>query len=833
MSAIIGALRAELSASIAQFESDMGKAADAVKGFTRVCDKSAAGLEKIGSKMSLAITAPLVLLAKNSIDAAKEVRQSLAQVESALASTGGRSGKTAAELQKSAKALETLSLFDDDAILRDVSANLLRFGNISGQVFDRAQQAAVNLAARLGLDLSAAASTVGKALDQPVVGLTALAKLGVRFTEDEKKQISALVAAGEGYKAQGVILQALEMRFNGAAKAARDASPDAAALQSWRDLQENIGALILKAIEPFIKDVQGLIDGFNGLDPVVQESVVKWAALAAVIGPGLVLFAQLITAVRTLTVAAAFLTTTMTGGLIVIGLLIAALIVLQATSDKAAGAINDQRSAHEELKKVLDAGKKSAEGVNKTDAEMAKQKLILAAATLKAAEAQAEHNLQVAKLNEMGLHDAESAWANIGTPDISSARRALDDVHKAQQQNRRDLADLDRALKAPAPVVGKQKFGKDFDLGPGAAAAAKAAQRLQEKLDRVSEGADKDAIAVRKFAKGDLPPLGRALEDVDTRFEDVRASIQGHIKDLGTLGLKSDESKSTLAKLQDQLVALDAAHQKARQGAIAQYEAEKKLADLNAAAQGLSTRQQIVDLSIASGRADGPISTAQENLKRASDELATSQAEAAIKLQELENQRAEAARIGDQDAMTRLDGLIALQRRYYDLVTDTTAEQIDAATRMSQAFKTFTDDLSQNLTDAVASWSFDLQGVTNIFRRLLAETLLKPGIEAGTNFLGGALKAAFAGGFADGGYIPPGQWGVVGENGMELAFGGKRGQTIIPKLEGSGGRDIYIDARGADTAAVQRLGAVVAEIQRREGGRVRAYSADAKKRTRG
>lgn len=826
MSAIIGALRAELSASIAQFESDMGKAADSVKGFSRACESVASGLDKTGKKLSLAITAPLLLLAKKSVDAAKEVKQSLAQVESALASTGGRSGKTAAELQKSAKALETLSTFDDDNILKDVSANLLRFGNISGDVFDRAQQAAVNLAARLGMDLAGATNVVGNALDQPVVGLTALSKLGVRFTEEQKRQIAAMVEAGHGYEAQGVILKALEMRFDGAARAAREASPDAAALQAWRDLEENIGAVILKAIKPFIDDLAHLIESFNNLSASTQESIVKWAALAAVIGPALVILSQIVTAVRVLTVAIAFLTTTLSGQLIIVGLLVAAMLLLAGNSNKAAGAIDAQKKAHDELNNVLGEGKKRADGLNKTDAEMVKTKLRLAAATLKAAEAQAMQNLAIAKLNEGGLQDAESGWAAIGTPNSSVAQRQLDEIHKQQTQNRKDLAALDAALKAPAPKPAtKPKFAKNFDAGPGGA-------QLKDHLDSLAESAVKDGLAVRRFAKGDLAPLDQALEGVDTRFEDIRSTIIGHMHDLEKLGLGTAEARSTFDHLRDSLIDLDAAHLKARDAAKAQYDAEQKLADLNAAREAVSTRQQISDLAIASGRTGGPISTAQANLDRISDELVNSQAEAAVKLQDLQNQRAEAERTGDEAAMTRLDGLISLQKQYAQLVTETTAEQIDTATKIGEAFRSFTDDLTNNLTDAVANWSFDLQGVTNIFRKLLAETLLKPGIEAGTNFLGSAIKTAFAGGFADGGYIPPGQWGVVGESGMELAFGGKRGQTIVPKLEGSGGRDIFIDARGADTAAVQRLAAVVGQLQRQEKGRVRGYNAEQKARTR-
>jgi hypothetical protein len=50
MSAVIGALRAELSASIAQFQSDMGKAADSLRGFTKEAKAISKELDSVGKK---------------------------------------------------------------------------------------------------------------------------------------------------------------------------------------------------------------------------------------------------------------------------------------------------------------------------------------------------------------------------------------------------------------------------------------------------------------------------------------------------------------------------------------------------------------------------------------------------------------------------------------------------------------------------------------------------------------------------------------------------------------------------------------------------------------
>lgn len=79
------------------------------------------------------------------------------------------------------------------------------------------------------------------------------------------------------------------------------------------------------------------------------------------------------------------------------------------------------------------------------------------------------------------------------------------------------------------------------------------------------------------------------------------------------------------------------------------------------------------------------------------------------------------------------------------------------------------------------------------------------------------LFGSFAGGFAEGGFIGPGQFGLVGEEGPELISGGPAGTSVIP-ARGGGGVTIAptwnIDATGADAAAIRRLEMLVAQQER-------------------
>jgi hypothetical protein len=313
MAAVIGALRAELSASIAKFQEDMGKAAQAVKKFADGAKKQGESLSRVGTKMSIALTAPIVAFSIKAVEAGKESAQALGQVEAALESTGGQSGKTAVELQKSAKALEQLSTFDDDDILKKVTANLLTFGNVQGDVFDRAQKSVVNMAARLGEDLQPAALLVGRALNDPIAAITRLERAGIHLDDSQKKLIKSFVQTGQGVKAQGIILDAFEKKFGGAAEAARKNDPFAVLNQSIRNLLEAAGPLITGFLVPVTDALKAIADAFVALPEPVQGVVVGLALFAATLGPMIALIGNVIKLIGFLTPAVVALSAAVAG----------------------------------------------------------------------------------------------------------------------------------------------------------------------------------------------------------------------------------------------------------------------------------------------------------------------------------------------------------------------------------------------------------------------------------------------------------------------------------------------------------------------------------------
>lgn len=294
---VIGAIRVVLGADTAAFESGLNGAQKALKRFSRDMAKIGQQVSGVGQTLTLGLTVPIAAFGVASVKAAQQSADAFAQVEAALKSMGGASGRSAEQLQASAKALQNMAAIDDDEILRNVTANLLTFSKVSGPVFDRAQVAIVDLASRMKMELQPATLLVGKALNDPIKGLTAMGRAGIQFTADQKAMIAGMVKVGNVAGAQAIILGELERQFGGSAKAAADANPYARLKIALGELSEVIGAKLIPIIQPMVDGLTRLLQGFDGLSPAAQTFAVVGAIVAAAIGPLLIVIGSLLSAV--------------------------------------------------------------------------------------------------------------------------------------------------------------------------------------------------------------------------------------------------------------------------------------------------------------------------------------------------------------------------------------------------------------------------------------------------------------------------------------------------------------------------------------------------------
>lgn len=158
------------------------------------------------------------------IQSLSELAQVENQTQAVLKSTGGASGVSAQHIRTQAEELENLSTVDDKVIQAGENM-LLTFKNIRNEagkgndIYDQATKTLLDMATAMGQDPKQAAIQLGKALNDPVKGITALTRVGVTFTEKQQDEIKALVKSGDTMKAQKIILRELNSEFGGSAAA--------------------------------------------------------------------------------------------------------------------------------------------------------------------------------------------------------------------------------------------------------------------------------------------------------------------------------------------------------------------------------------------------------------------------------------------------------------------------------------------------------------------------------------------------------------------------------------------------------------------------------------
>lgn len=287
-----------------------------IEGIIRLNDQFSAGIDKAAGKLRsfandsisllnrrIGIITPIAaagifagvgLAVKEIYDNVSEAQQALAQLEAGVKSTGGAAGRSAEQLVEMSGSLQKLSGVSDEAIQRG-QAVLLTFTKIGRDAFPIAIQASLDLSRRLGTDLSSSALQVGKALNDPIKGVTALSRAGVQFSEAQKTSIKSLVEHGKVAEAQKIVLRELELQVGGSAEAFRNTLPGAIAALSnaWGDLLEEVGksgeggGLFRTAIEGMVSSLEYLKENWFALESAVftvlgntSSALVKWGALA-------------------------------------------------------------------------------------------------------------------------------------------------------------------------------------------------------------------------------------------------------------------------------------------------------------------------------------------------------------------------------------------------------------------------------------------------------------------------------------------------------------------------------------------------------------------------
>jgi phage-related protein len=177
----------------------------------------------------------------------------LAQTNAVLKSTKDASGQTAQSVLNLADKFSHLTMFSDDAV-QSAENILLTFTSIGKNIFPQATQATLDLSQAMGQDWKTSAIQVGKALNDPLHGLTNLQRIGVSFSQTQKDMIKQFMATGDVLDAQKIILGELNREFGNSAIAAGKTLPGQLKIlgQNFDDVRQTIGDAVQGPLKGFV-----------------------------------------------------------------------------------------------------------------------------------------------------------------------------------------------------------------------------------------------------------------------------------------------------------------------------------------------------------------------------------------------------------------------------------------------------------------------------------------------------------------------------------------------------------------------------------------------------
>ena len=150
--------------------------------------------------------------------------KAMAKVESTLKSTKNAAGVTKDEILNLSNAMQAQTGIGGDVIRTNQSVLLTFTGIRNGvketdKIFDRATRTIVDMSVALDQDMKSSTIQVGKALNDPIKGITALSRVGVQLNDIQIESIRNFTEQGNKMAAQKVILKELETQFGGTANA--------------------------------------------------------------------------------------------------------------------------------------------------------------------------------------------------------------------------------------------------------------------------------------------------------------------------------------------------------------------------------------------------------------------------------------------------------------------------------------------------------------------------------------------------------------------------------------------------------------------------------------
>jgi hypothetical protein len=644
----------------------------------RTFDKGMTNTIKNVAKVGAAVGAAAGVIGFKLASAAYESQKVMAQTTAIIKATGGAAGVTAKQVSELSETLSMQIGVDDELIQK--SANLLlTFKQIQNQVgennniFDRAVITAQDLGNVFG-SADAAAMQLGKALSDPVKGITALRRAGINFTEQQKEQIKTLVESGDVLGAQKLILAEIESQVGGTAAAS------ATGFDRMRvalgNVAEEFGAILIPYIEKFANFViQKVVPYLNKLADVIGEkglgSGIKMLAgdflnlttNMGAVGNALLVLAAAFTTVRLVAIAATISTQLFGKTLLMnpIGIAVAAIIALGVATVAL-------YLKFETVRKVINSVINFIIGLieNWLNTWIFVINRIIDGINLliKAA------NIFGAGLEELG-HIGQVEFGRIGNA-AAGARKQIGSVAEVAGAMAAKEGGVQNVVKAFNNLGGGAGGG-----GGAAGGAAKAVETAKEKLEKYID-ALKGMSSAQKAARDadkSLMKSRTSLAEATLKLTDAQAYFNQVVAGYGANSKQAKDRQVALEKAQR---AVERAGYDVEGAVFAVGEAEKDLADLRKDPE--TSAQAIREAEINLAEAKLAVKDATQAQVEATDDLAEAET--------LLNEAVSGAKEGSDaytEALDKLNDAKKTQLDATDAVTDAIERQTEAVERLTEA----------------------------------------------------------------------------------------------------------------------------------------------------
>jgi hypothetical protein len=241
------------------------------------------GAMRKGLVPAIAVFGALTAAVGTSVKAAQEAETAGKRLDAVFKAQGESTNAASDAAQAYAGELSKKIGVDDEVIMQG-QAIIATFKRVSDEtartsgVFDRTTAAAADLAAAGFGSLEGNSAALAKALQDPAKGLSKLTRMGVSFTESEKKRITALQKSGKFTEAQKALLEAVEGQVKGTAEATATESEKMAV--AYGEVQEELGTALLPTMQRLTEMAAKVATFFQKHPKILMAVVIVVGALA-------------------------------------------------------------------------------------------------------------------------------------------------------------------------------------------------------------------------------------------------------------------------------------------------------------------------------------------------------------------------------------------------------------------------------------------------------------------------------------------------------------------------------------------------------------------------